>query len=325
MSGATSPVGTACPQGSYCVQGNVFQCPEGTYGTNAGGSSLAGACALCPPNTYSAARGATSFSTCSPCPRFENSSAGATTCWPGIIGLCTFVLSSLCLRISNSERCVAVQTWLSAIHHRPFPASPWATSSQCTSLASQTVLMYQAAQRLHNCSSSRRGLAHLCREWCVLHWHDAEPDACCCRQCCVIALWPLQWALGSDAAISSAAQRLAIVIGGTVNKNKTDTAIGNATIRLLASGGLRDASGLSQVAFSAHMPLTGSWGLSSQPSFMSTVRTCQIGRIVFVRNFRIRKSVFPCHSCSSLPLLFPTANTRGSTVAMQSCCDLISM
>lgn len=82
--GAAAP--TQCPSNTYSTAGSEFctfdtgigsaQCPAGTWA-----SSSENMCSLCQPGTYSTTVGATSASTCLPCPSGKTSNAGATSCF----------------------------------------------------------------------------------------------------------------------------------------------------------------------------------------------------------------------------------------------------
>ena len=82
--GAASPA--QCPTNTYSVAGSEFctfdtgvgsaQCPAGTWA-----SESENMCRLCQPGTYSTTVGATSASTCLPCPSGKTSNAGATSCF----------------------------------------------------------------------------------------------------------------------------------------------------------------------------------------------------------------------------------------------------
>lgn len=86
-SGSTSATQLPCPAGSYCLAGLPISCPVGTYNPSLGGSSLS-SCLNCTAGRFSAAVGANSSMTCALCAAYESSAAGASTCWPGIIGSC---------------------------------------------------------------------------------------------------------------------------------------------------------------------------------------------------------------------------------------------
>jgi hypothetical protein len=75
--------------------------------------------------------------------------------------------------------------------------------------------------------------------------------------------------IGGDELYPRAAQRLALVLSGSLNTNKMTTAMGVAGVRLLASGGLQDDRGASQAAHTEVLTLLhGTWGDSSQPQLM---------------------------------------------------------
>ncbi len=78
------------------------------------------------------------------------------------------------------------------------------------------------------------------------------------------------WQSGGDALVPSAAQRLVVTLGGTVNPDIEATLVTAARVSLMSTGGLRDAAGASQVADVQGLALTGTWGDASQPQFLST-------------------------------------------------------
>ena len=82
--GSRSGSALQCPTGYYCHGGVVDPCPSGTYNARTGMSRAAN-CTLCPPNTFGAGLAATSDAACTACARYENSTAGALACWPGLI------------------------------------------------------------------------------------------------------------------------------------------------------------------------------------------------------------------------------------------------
>jgi hypothetical protein len=55
-----------------------------------------------------------------------------------------------------------------------------------------------------------------------------------------------------------------------VNDDFVSTVLSNIRISLLEGGGLQDAAQISQVARTADVAVTGTWGDSSQPRFLAT-------------------------------------------------------
>jgi hypothetical protein len=84
----TSPSGLPCQAGQYCVQGLSMACPPGTFSATVGATNSS-ACIQCTAGRFSNATGATSNATCESCSAYEGSDPGATTCWPGIMGVCS--------------------------------------------------------------------------------------------------------------------------------------------------------------------------------------------------------------------------------------------
>lgn len=79
------------------------------------------------------------------------------------------------------------------------------------------------------------------------------------------------WQLGGDTHFPSAAERLVVTLGGTVNSDIEATLVYTVRLAVLPGGGLRDVGAVSQVADIPSVPLTGSWGDASQPQFLSTL------------------------------------------------------
>ena len=84
--GSRSGSSLQCPQGYYCAGGRVSACPAGTYNAYPQAVSAVN-CTACPANTYSAVANATALAACAPCARYENSTAGALACWPGVVSI----------------------------------------------------------------------------------------------------------------------------------------------------------------------------------------------------------------------------------------------
>jgi hypothetical protein len=72
------------------------------------------------------------------------------------------------------------------------------------------------------------------------------------------------WLAGGDASVS-AAQRLVLTLGGTVNRT---VLLKEVTIAVLPGGGLRDVNNACQNISVAELPMHGSFGDASQPLFM---------------------------------------------------------
>jgi hypothetical protein len=85
--GATAASGQACPVGHYCSAGVAVPCPRGTFNPTAGAAHV-DKCVPCPAGTYNSVSGAWSAANCTACDEFEGSNAGASACWPGIMGAC---------------------------------------------------------------------------------------------------------------------------------------------------------------------------------------------------------------------------------------------
>jgi hypothetical protein len=83
--GSTSPLGRPCPVGQYCVSGVAYPCPSGTY-NNRVGASNSSECTACPPGRFNNRTGAWDAAMCLLCPTLEGSDAGASACWPGLLG-----------------------------------------------------------------------------------------------------------------------------------------------------------------------------------------------------------------------------------------------
>lgn len=83
-----------------------------------------------------------------------------------------------------------------------------------------------------------------------------------------------QWLPGGDDVYPYAAQRLGLILSGSINSNRTSTAVRVASVSLLESGGLTDDKGTSHPAHSGPIMINGSWGEASQPQFMSEVSWC---------------------------------------------------
>ena len=83
---SVSASGVDCPAGQYCVAGLATPCPSGRYNA-AGGSRNVSQCLLCPAGRYRANVGASSESMCLSCTAPESSDAGASRCWPGVLGM----------------------------------------------------------------------------------------------------------------------------------------------------------------------------------------------------------------------------------------------
>lgn len=71
-----------CPSGTFSTAGVCIECPPGQYN----GLSGQAACSNCPLGTFSSATGATSISTCEPCPPGNSSPVGSGICIPCPIG-----------------------------------------------------------------------------------------------------------------------------------------------------------------------------------------------------------------------------------------------
>ena len=78
-----------------------------------------------------------------------------------------------------------------------------------------------------------------------------------------------QWVFGGDASYPFAAQRLVMVLSGSVNSDSVETSIGSATLSILATGGLTDMNRASQNASISNIFIDGTWGDSSQPNFLT--------------------------------------------------------
>jgi hypothetical protein len=90
LPGYVCPVGShggsslLCPAGFFCNRGAVTACRTGTYNAKAGQWSVDN-CTACPANTFNPVTNVTARAGCTPCAVHENSTAGASECWPGIV------------------------------------------------------------------------------------------------------------------------------------------------------------------------------------------------------------------------------------------------
>ncbi len=75
-----------CPEGSVCIVGVPVPCPSGRYNPVKGASNASLACIPCPANTFNPLNGSALLGACTSCASFEESSPGASMCWPGVRG-----------------------------------------------------------------------------------------------------------------------------------------------------------------------------------------------------------------------------------------------
>jgi hypothetical protein len=87
LDGTRTPSGQPCPVGHFCAGGFSHPCPSGTFNPTFSATSV-GQCLPCPAGKYNPSSGSSSDANCTACDRAEGSSAGAPTCWPGIVGVC---------------------------------------------------------------------------------------------------------------------------------------------------------------------------------------------------------------------------------------------
>jgi hypothetical protein len=78
------------------------------------------------------------------------------------------------------------------------------------------------------------------------------------------------WQIGGDAVMPGAADRLVIVLSGTVNTDIQSTLVAAVRVSMLRTGGLRDVGRTSQAASAVNVTLGGTWGDASQPQFLVT-------------------------------------------------------
>jgi hypothetical protein len=83
---STAAVGVPCPTGSFCVAGLQYPCPAGTFNPSRGATNATAQCLPCPADTYNPSLGSSASADCLACPANEGSGAGASVCWPGVVG-----------------------------------------------------------------------------------------------------------------------------------------------------------------------------------------------------------------------------------------------
>ena len=84
------------------------------------------------------------------------------------------------------------------------------------------------------------------------------------------SVYRASWQSGGDATVLNAAERLVIVLSGTVNGDVMATLVPSIRFSISASGGLRDAAGVSQNVTVANGNCSGTWGDASQPLFLAS-------------------------------------------------------
>ena len=85
--GSVNATAEPCVPGHYCVAGIDRRWPAGSYTPSYYGADVA-SCLLCPAGRFSTVVGSDTVSSCAPCSPFENSTVGASLCWPGVLGVC---------------------------------------------------------------------------------------------------------------------------------------------------------------------------------------------------------------------------------------------
>lgn len=237
--GSTSSLGRPCPVGQYCVTGVAYPCPSGTYNSRVGAANSS-ECTPCPPGRFNNKTGAWDAAMCLLCSPLEGSDVGASACWPGLLG---------------------------AFVEDPEPVVPGLSRGDVLTL-------YFTKQTNSPDVSSTAAILNL---FAFEPWLATSIQGLVC--CFPFLFWVVslvdlrcltQWMIGGDELYPQAAQRLALVLSGTLNLNKSATAMGVAGVRMLATGGLQDDRGVSQAAHTEVLTvLHGTWGDSSQPQLMS--------------------------------------------------------